>query len=221
MIKRITVITGHYGSGKSTFAANYAIAAAAEGRKDVAVCDMDTVNPYFRTADLRDIFSENGVRLIAPMYAGTNLDTPILDYDIPSLYEEGLSMVIDMGGDDTGAYPLGKFGDFLKSHGQETDVLYVVNFRRYLTRDPADSAEIMRDIEKACGLGITGIVNNTNLGAETDRDIISEGAALAEELSRISGVPVFCNTVPTLCCRDVKVDKMFHVERLIADPFSK
>ena len=130
-------------------------------------------------------------------------------------------MVIDMGGDDTGAYPLGKFGDFLKAHDQETDVLYVVNFRRYLTSDPADSAEIMRDIEKACGLSVTGIVNNTNLGAETDRDIISEGAALAEELSRISGVPVFCNTVPTLCCRDVKVDKMFHVERLIADPFLK
>ena len=105
-MKRITVIAGHYGSGKSTFAANYAIDMSKKGEA-VTVVDMDTVNPYYRTADLGDLFAENGVKLAAPRYAGTNLDVPILDFDIPALYAEGRNLVIDLGGDDAGAYPLG------------------------------------------------------------------------------------------------------------------
>ena len=142
-MKKITVITGHYGSGKSTFAANYAIKCAEQGEQ-VTVVDMDTVNPYYRTADLGELFARKGVKLCAPMYAGTNLDVPILNFDIPAIYAEGRKLVIDMGGDDAGTYPLGKFRSFLEANKEETEILYVVNFCRYLTRTPEEAEEILR-----------------------------------------------------------------------------
>ncbi len=194
-MKNITVITGHYGSGKSTFAANYAIYCAKAGEK-VTVVDMDTVNPYYRTADLKDIFTENGVRLCAPRYAGTNLDIPVLDFDIPSLAAEGRKLVIDLGGDDSGAYPLGKFRDFIRENEKDSEILYVMNFCRFLTHTPEEAEEILRAIEAACGLKATALVNNSNLGSETDRDIILNGIRQAEKVSEATELPVFCHTVP-------------------------
>lgn len=211
-MKKITIITGHYGSGKSTFAANYAIKCARNGEK-MTVVDMDTVNPYYRTADLEGIFEKNGVKLVAPMYAGTNLDVPILDYDIPALYSEGRNLVIDMGGDDAGAYPLGKYADFLKEHRDETDILYVVNFCRFLTHDTEGAEEILREIESACGLKASAIVNNSNLGFETDEDIIRSGMAKAEKISALTGIPLMCSTVPVLPkCNSITGENLFPLE---------
>ncbi len=203
-MKKITVVTGHYGSGKSTFAANYAVRCSQQGER-VTVADMDTVNPYYRTADLKALFDENGVELIAPRYAGSNLDMPIIDYDIPGLYETGRNIIIDMGGDDAGAYPLGKFAAFLREHKDETEVLYVVNFCRCLTYDTDGAQEILKEIENACGLKATAVVNNSNLGFETDESIINEGLKKAEKLSAETGIPIFCSTVPVLeKCKDIK-----------------
>lgn len=213
-MKKITVITGHYGSGKSTFAANYAVSCAAAGEA-VTVVDMDTVNPYYRTADLGDIFEKNNVRLCAPRYAGTNLDVPILDYDIPALAAEGRKLVIDMGGDDSGAYPLGKFKEFIKENADEAEILYVINFCRFLTHTPEEAQEILCEIEAACGLKATAFVNNTNLGFETDKDIILKGIMQAEKFSSETGLPVFSHTVPKLDGTDlteVNRDNIFPVE---------
>lgn len=220
-MKKITVICGHYGSGKSTFAANYAVKSAEDGHS-TAVIDMDTVNPYYRTADLEKIFAEKGVRLIAPMYAGSNLDVPILNYDIPALYSSGENLVIDLGGDDSGAYPLGKYRDFLKAHADETEVLYIVNFRRFLTSGPKEAEKLMREIETACGLDITGIVNNSNLGVETYEDVIREGMASAEKFAEITGLPVFCHTVPKIPeCSEIHGDKIFPVEIYIKNTWDQ
>lgn len=196
-MKTITVITGHYGSGKSTFAANYAIKCAAEG-ESVTVVDMDTVNPYYRTADLEDVFNEAGVKLVAPMYAGTNLDVPVLDYDINALLNEGRKLIIDLGGDDAGAYPLGKFREILLSLGDETEILYVVNFCRFLTHQADEAKDILLEIESACGMKANAIVNNSNLGYETDTEIIENGIKKAELTSQITGLPIFCHTIPML-----------------------
>lgn len=207
-MKRITVITGHYGSGKSTFAANYAVKCAAEG-ESCAVVDMDTVNPYYRTADLAELFKEKGIVLHAPMYAGTNLDVPILDYDIPSLYGMGRKLIIDLGGDDAGASPLGKYAAFLREHADETEILYVVNFCRFLTQRAEEAQEILNEIEAACGLKATAIVNNSNLGFETDYEIISDGMKKADEISQISGLPIFCHTCPVIDgCKDISGDNI-------------
>lgn len=167
---------------------------------------MDTVNPYYRTADLGELFARNGVKLCAPMYAGTNLDVPILNFDIPAIYAEGRKLVIDMGGDDAGTYPLGKFRSFLEANKEETEILYVVNFCRYLTRTPEEAEEILREIEAACGLKATAMVNNSNLGFETDSDVIAAGIKQAEMISKQAELPIFCHTVPVLENRTVSAE---------------
>ncbi|MBQ8979759.1 MAG: cobalamin biosynthesis protein CobQ [Oscillospiraceae bacterium] len=186
----ITIITGHYGSGKSTVAAN--LAAKSPGS---VIVDMDTVNPYYRTADLKAYLDAHGVRLVAPMYARTNLDVPVLDFDIVTICDSAENTVIDMGGDDAGTYPLGKYRSYLSAR-DDVQMLYTVNFRRMLTAEPSQAAEVMHEIENACGLRITGIINNTNLGEATDEDIIREGIAKAEELSRITGAGIYAHTSP-------------------------
>ncbi|MCM1578421.1 MAG: cobalamin biosynthesis protein CobQ [Ruminococcus sp.] len=186
--RRITVITGHYGSGKSTLAAN--IALRLSEKCNVTVVDMDIVNPYYRTSDLRGLFEENGIRLLSPMYAGTNLDTPIIDYDISGIYEDGGYMIVDMGGDDAGAYALGKFAEFIKSHPNETDILCTVNFCRGLTGIPEEALENLREIESACRLKITALANTTNLAGETDEGVILDGVKKARKLSEMSGIPL-------------------------------
>lgn len=203
MFGKITVITGHYGSGKSTLAANIALHLARTGQR-VTVVDMDIVNPYFRTTDLGDIFREKGVRLLSPMYAGTNLDTPILDYDISGIFDEGGYLVIDMGGDDAGAYPLGKFSEFISGHMDCADILCTVNFRRGLTDTPHEALANLREIENACRLKITGLAGTTNLARETDGDIIREGVMKTRELSQLSGIPVKLTAVTNIPdCREI------------------
>ena len=48
--KRIRIIIGHYGSGKSEFSINYAVKLAEMGRK-VTLADIDIVNMYFRSRE--------------------------------------------------------------------------------------------------------------------------------------------------------------------------
>ncbi len=191
----ITVITGHYGSGKSTLAANLSAGAAADRNRTVCIVDMDTVNPYFRTADLEAYLTAHNVVLIAPMYARTNLDVPVLNFDIEAVCGQYDDVFIDMGGDDAGAYPLGRYRAYLASR-DDVRVLYTVNFRRLLTSSADEAVQVMREIETACGLKVTGIANNTNLGVLTDENIIAEGREKAALLSEMTGVPVFCDTAP-------------------------
>ena len=82
--KKLTVITGHYGSGKTNFAVNLALDTAAQGKKCVVV-DLDIVNPYFRTADFEEMFAKRGIALKAPAYANSNLDIPALNISVKSL----------------------------------------------------------------------------------------------------------------------------------------
>ncbi len=106
--KPITVICGHYGCGKTNLALNLAVEAAATGRRSVIV-DMDIVNPYFRSSEYRTFLERHGVQLIAPVFANTTLDTPVLPPEIYSIFNmENTDMFIDAGGDDVGATALGR-----------------------------------------------------------------------------------------------------------------
>ncbi|MBP0954574.1 MAG: cobalamin biosynthesis protein CobQ [Oscillospiraceae bacterium] len=196
-MKHITVITGHYGSGKTTFAANLAAKYRRQGA--VRIVDMDTVNPYYRTADLSAFFEENDIAMTAPMYARSNLDIPSLDYDIPTLAEQS-PLIIDLGGDDAGAYPVGKYAAYLDSTGY--DMYYAVNFCRLLTHTPEEALDILREVESASRLRATAIVNNTNLGRETTEDTIVKGEALAGKLSEMAELPVLCTTAPDFLATD-------------------
>lgn len=103
---RITVVCGHYGCGKTNLTLNLALEAAAAGER-VTVADLDIVNPYFRSSEYGGLLEEQGVRLIAPVFAGTTLDTPTLPPELYSIFEPQAGRVfIDAGGDDAGVTAL-------------------------------------------------------------------------------------------------------------------
>jgi len=192
--KRVTLFAGHYGSGKTNIAVNYALALA---REEMPVClaDLDIVNPYFRSADSAAELARSGVELIAPRFANSNVDLPALP---PEAYRpirnKNIRGVLDIGGDDRGAYALGRFAPELREEGNYR-MAFVVNFCRPLTPGPREALEVLREIETACGLDFTCIVHNTNLGPETTPETLLESLEDLEELSRLSGLPVWFHSV--------------------------
>ena len=192
--KRLTLFAGHYGSGKTNIAVNYALHLAAEG-KPVCIADLDIVNPYFRTKDSAKELSDAGVTLISPQFANSNVDLPALPAEAYRLVEDkSIYGIMDIGGDDRGAYALGRYVPFMKEENNYR-MAFVANCYRPLTRTPEDALEVMREIEAACGLQFTHIVNNSNLGPETTPQTVLDSLPFIEELSRISGLPVWLHTV--------------------------
>ena len=192
--KRLTLFAGHYGSGKTNIAVNYALLLAREGNK-VTVADLDIVNPYFRTKDSEKELSEAGIRLISPRFANSNVDLPALPAESYRLVQDKSEMgVMDIGGDDRGAYALGRYRDAILEENNYR-MAFVVNFHRPLTSCVDDAIEVMREIEAAAGIRFTCIVNNSNIGEETTKEIFLNSLPLVEELSKKTGLPVWLHTV--------------------------
>ena len=191
--KRLTLFAGHYGSGKTNIAVNYAVLLAKENKK-VCIADLDIVNPYFRTKDSERELEENGITLICSKYANTNVDLPAIPAESYRLVQDKSCFgVIDIGGDDRGAYALGRFADAIKAEG-DYRMAFVLNRYRPLTSTVNDAIEIMREIETASGIKFNCIVNNSNIGSETTADIVIESLAFAEELSNKTGLPIWFHT---------------------------
>lgn len=193
-MKRIRILLGHYGSGKTNVAANFALALRHDGHP-VSVIDLDIVNPYFRTADWSEEFSDAGIDLVKPVFANTNLDIPALPSQIYGLLMRRDRMVVmDVGGDDAGAIAMGQYAKLILEEN-DYEAYYVVNFMRPLTRTPEEALASLREIRDVAGIPITGIVNNTNLGPETTLSVIERGALLSDEFASMASVPLICTAV--------------------------
>ncbi len=192
--KRVTIIAGHYGSGKTNIAVNYAIRLADDGKR-VSVADLDIVNPYFRSKDSKDVMEAKGIRLISSDFANSNVDTPALPADAYAITDDKTSYsVVDVGGDDRGALALGRYApEILKENDYE--MLFVINKYRPLTSDALSCIEVMREIETACGIKFTGIINNSNLGTDTEEKHIVDSFSYADEVASLSGLQVVMTTV--------------------------
>ena len=191
--KRLTLFAGHYGSGKTNIAVNYALALAREG-KSVCIADLDIVNPYFRTADSAKELEAAGVELICSQFANSNVDLPALPAEAYRLVQDkGAYGVMDIGGDDRGAYALGRYVPAMKAEG-DYSMVFVANCYRPLTRTPEEAMEVMGEIEAACGLRFTHIVNNSNLGPETSAQTVLDSLDYVNQLCALSGLPLFAHT---------------------------
>ena len=187
--KRLTLICGHYGTGKTNIAVNMALDLK-RSWDNTAIADLDIVNPYFRTKDSEDDLARAGIKLICSEYANSNLDIPALPQEIYTITDDrSMKVILDIGGDDRGAYVLGRIAPAIKEEN-DYEMLMVVNAYRPLTRDAASTLEVMREIERACGIPFTGIVNNSNLGAETTPEDVLKTVRYADEISDITGLPV-------------------------------
>lgn len=208
--KRMTLFAGHYGSGKTNIAVNYALYLKSVG-EDVVIADLDIVNPYFRTRDSLDELTAAGVKLISSEFASSNVDLPALPQDVYSLLDKREEKAImDIGGDDRGAYALGRYSDAIIEEN-DYELLFVFNKYRPLTPDAESAFEIMHEIEDACKMKFTAIVNNSNLGEMTQPEDILTSVAEAEKLSRLSGLPVKMTTVKSEFVNNLngKVDNLF------------
>lgn len=192
--KRLTLFAGHYGSGKTNIALNYAVWLRQQGLS-VTMADLDIVNPYFRTKDSAGKLASLGIELISSPFANSNLDVPAMPKEIYSLIESQAEYgVLDIGGDDRGALALGRYAPAILQD-DNYEMLFVINRFRPLTRTAEATLDVMREIESACGIKFTAIVNNTNLGPETHADDVFESTAYAEAVSKTSGLPIKMTTV--------------------------
>lgn len=191
---RITIFAGHYGSGKTNLAVNYAFRLAQQVPR-VALCDLDIVNPYFRTADAATALAERGIELITSRMANTNVDAPALPAQTRAIFDNrSLHAAIDLGGDDRGALALGRYVSLLREEGNY-EMLLVINQYRPLTRDVASLLEIKDEIERAARVPFTGIVNNSNLGSETTLDDVLATVPFAQAIAEALSLPIKMTTV--------------------------
>ena len=186
-MKRVTVFSGHYGSGKTNLAINYAFSQRKAGY-NVCIADLDIVNPYFRTKDSEELFENSGIELISLPFANTSVDLPSMPSAAYGLFDQkDRNVIIDLGGDDRGALALGRFVPRLVEEN-DYEFIFTVNFYRPLTTTVDEAFEVFREIEYASKLKFTKIVNNSNIGAETTADDVIKTVELCNELSKRTGV---------------------------------
>lgn len=206
--KRVTLFCGHYGSGKTNIAVNFAIAKSKAG-ETVSIADIDIVNPYFRTKDSTELLERAGVHVVSLPFANTSVDLPAIPSEVMGLLQRrDTYVVMDVGGDDRGAVALGRYAPTILAEGN-CDMVFVVNFFRPLTRSPREALEIMREIEAACKIPFTAIINNSNIGEETRPEDVLKTIPLARELSDISGLPLVGTTASEEICKEAGDESIF------------
>lgn len=221
-IKRITVFSGHYGSGKTNVAVNYALWLK-ESCAEVSIADLDIVNPYFRTKDSMQILSEKGIRLISSEYANSNVDVPALPAETYGmLHNKNQHCVIDVGGDDRGALALGRYSDGIMEDG-DYELLFVINKYRPLTRTADMTLEIMVEIEKACHMKFTAIVNDSNIGDETTAEDVLSSVSYANEVSQKANLPIKMTTVKSdlYDALSDKIENLMPIELYVKQSFAE
>ena len=192
--KRLTILCGHYGSGKTNIAVNMALRLK-EQKEKVSLADLDIVNPYFRAEDSRETLNEAGIRLICSAYANSNLDVPALPQEMYSLIDDKeMYAVLDIGGDDRGALALGRLTPAILEENNY-EMLLVINRFRPLTPDARSTVEVMHEIELAGGIKFTGIINNSNLGRETTPETVLSSAEYGKDVSELAGIPLVMTSV--------------------------
>ena len=200
--KRITILCGHYGSGKTNIAVNMALKLK-ETNERVAIADLDIVNPYFRTKDSKDDLESAGIKLICSEYAGSNVDIPALPPEMYSLTDDRDTIaILDIGGDDRGALALGRLSPAIIEEN-DYEILAVINKYRPLTQDAESTVEVLREIEGAMSMKFTGLVNNSNLGELTEAEDVLGSVEYANEVSRLTSLPVIMT-----CASEKVYDKL-------------
>lgn len=192
-IAPLTVVTGHYGTGKTNLSINLALDALAT-YPSVTLVDLDVVNPYFRSSDYAAMLEARGVHVVAPTFAGTTLDVPSLSPAVSGALESAGAVIVDAGGDDVGATALGRFSRQIKA--TDYAMLYVINRYRNLTTTPREAAVLLGEIESASHLRATAVANNSHLKAETTAETILESLPFARETAALLGLPLAFTTVP-------------------------
>ncbi len=220
--KRITLFAGHYGSGKTNIAVNYALKLK-ENFDRVSIADLDIVNPYFRTKDSTDMLASKGIHLISSEFANTNVDVPALPGEAYSILDnKDIRAVIDVGGDDRGALALGRYTPAILNENNY-EMLFVINRFRPLTRTVESILEVMNEIEAAAGMKFTGIANNSNLGDETTAQDVIDSLAFAQEVAKAANLEIRMNVIKEDIFDDLrdKINNLFPIKLYVKQSWER
>jgi len=192
--KRTFAFVGDFGSGKTEIAINFALLRKALG-KEVAIADLDVINLYFRSREHVDYLEERGIRVVLPPREYRNADVPMITPTvIGSISDRKVDLILDIGGEENGIAVLGYLSEYL--FREDYEIVLVINGRRPFTRTEEDIVELHSRLrEKARGLKINSLVNNTNLMEETTGRIVKEGEDLLKKVSKTLSIPIAFNSV--------------------------
>ncbi|MBU1222032.1 cobalamin biosynthesis protein CbiA [Myxococcota bacterium] len=218
--QRAVIVIGHYGSGKSEVSVNLALHFKSQGIENVSIADLDVVNPYFRSREAITPLEKEGISVIVPRGGHYYADLPILLPEVKGLFENHKgTAVFDAGGDDVGCRILASLGPSIGSN----ELLMVVNNLRPYTNTIENTMEMMRKLEKASKLKITGFIGNAHLMEDTSEDIVMDGVDFLRKLSDHSGIETRFITVPELLFEVIapKVDdvSLLVVKRILQPPW--
>jgi len=186
--KRLIIVTGHYGSGKTEFSINKAIDLKKKNEK-VNIADLDIVNTYFRTREKKEYLESLGIHVCDSSVRSTTLDLPAIPAEVMGIIRnEAVAAVLDIGGDAVGARVLASFSPLVKK--TDYDLLFVINANRPETQTAEDVIDYIKAIESTSDLKVTGLVNTTHLLKDTTVDDIERGHKLAKEVSLITNIPI-------------------------------
>ncbi len=190
-MKKVFVLIGNYGSGKTELALNFAMRAAQRGER-TELLDLDMVNTYFRLSERGKMVSMKEIRLVSPNFACSGIETLSLPAEVASAFAMDWDTVIfDVGGDAVGSTALGRYHeDFMQLEPGSLEVLNVVNVRRPLAGTADRIVKLQQEMETHSRLRITGMINNTNLAQMTTAAELRDGYEIIREASERTGVPV-------------------------------
>lgn len=217
--KRINIFAGHYGSGKSEIAVNAAMIIK-QSNENVLMADMDIVNPFFRSVDARSMLEKLGIRVVAPLFANTNVDVPALVPEISvALRNPDRSVILDVGGDEDGARVLGRYHNDIKEC--DYDMFLVINRARPLTRMLDETIQYLEAIQIASRLKVTRLINNTHFLDQTSAEDIQYGLELAHQVSDKTGIPIAATCIMGNICEAANLidTPLFIIKKNIFLPF--
>jgi hypothetical protein len=218
---KITILSGHFGSGKTEIAINLALAEKQKHEK-VAVNDLDIINPYFRSRDVSSLFQQHDVELISPNNRLATSDLPIVSGEIYRvLHDYRYRIIIDAGGDKDGATALGQYYHEWKELNPE--LLFVLNSNRPYVSTLEGALYTVRQIERASRLKVTGIINNANIASETTMEDIEKGFELGSSLAEELEIPLMYTTIAAhlkIAAEDfAKKNKVIFIQRYMKVPW--
>ena len=189
-MKKIIVLIGNFGSGKTELALHFALEAAKKGKTELI--DLDMVNTYFRLSERRKLVEDAGIRLISPNYVLTNVESLSLPPEVSSAFHmDWDTVVFDVGGDGAGATALGRFhSEFMELQPGQLEVLNVINVRRPMSGTAEKIVSLQKELERNARLQVTGFINNTNLQHETTAEELEDGYRILRDVSEQTGIPV-------------------------------
>lgn len=184
----IILFTGHYGSGKTELAINYSLKCARKGIPTVLV-DLDIVNPFFRSSEIKSLLEDENIEVISPVFATSNINIPALPAAIFGVFDrKNTQIVFDVGGDEDGARALGTYFPYFQKY--DYDMFFVINTLRPLTSESDDIVTLIKAVERSSRLKVDYLINNTNLSYETKPEMIIQGQKIVEEVSKKVNIPV-------------------------------